>query len=219
MQYGFCAQYGGNLFSSGSNGFEGDNNENGFDVVPRSEPRICNATLVGAKGQPGGDVFAFGALLRRGTAGHVLKSLFVDWNTAGTQLRDTTTANLACGAGPQMTGFLDARDSIFFDNGSDGATSCSDSASTNGADCSSCQLFALWTADGTAPVRVIDPGLDPNVGKTWPPPIPNPGAATLSSAIDCHAIDPYFDTTDYVGAFRPGGPSWLTAPWIDLTVD
>jgi len=33
---------------------------------------------------------------------------------------------------------------------------------------------------------------------------------------DCHALDPYFDSTGYIGAFDPAKPSWLTAPWISF---
>jgi hypothetical protein len=38
-------------------------------------------------------------------------------------------------------------------------------------------------------------------------------------AMDCRSLDPtFFQTTDYVGAFRPGDPAanWLTAPWVSF---
>jgi hypothetical protein len=47
--------------------------------------------------------------------------------------------------------------------------------------------------------------------------IPSPPAAQVTSlAVDCHAIDPFFDTTGYLGAFQPGQPTWLSTPWISL---
>ena len=35
-------------------------------------------------------------------------------------------------------------------------------------------------------------------------------------AMDCKTIDPFFDTTNYIGAFDPSGTTWLTTPWISL---
>ena len=47
--------------------------------------------------------------------------------------------------------------------------------------------------------------------------IPNPADPKVSSlAVDCHAIDPFFDTTGYLGAFQPGQPTWLSTPWVSL---
>ncbi len=42
-----------------------------------------------------------------------------------------------------------------------------------------------------------------------------------SLAMDCKTIDPFFDTTTYAGAFRPGDTAgnWLTAPWISFRVN
>jgi len=37
-----------------------------------------------------------------------------------------------------------------------------------------------------------------------------------SLAMDCKTIDPFFDTTDFIGAFDPLRPSWLTAPWLSF---
>src|SRR5262249_4610269 len=37
-----------------------------------------------------------------------------------------------------------------------------------------------------------------------------------SLAMDCKTIDPFFETTDFIGAFDPLRPSWLTAPWISF---
>jgi hypothetical protein len=50
----------------------------------------------------------------------------------------------------------------------------------------------------------------------------SPGVATEpkvnSLSMDCKTLDPFFDTTNYVGAFRPGdiAGNWLTAPWISF---
>ena len=31
-----------------------------------------------------------------------------------------------------------------------------------------------------------------------------------------NVVDPFFDTTNYLGAFDPTKPTWLTTPWISL---
>jgi len=47
--------------------------------------------------------------------------------------------------------------------------------------------------------------------------IPNGSQPLVNTlATDCHAIDPFFDTTNYIGAFNPSGATWLTTPWISL---
>jgi hypothetical protein len=96
---------------------------------------------------------------------------------------------------------------------------CSDHSSTSGANCSSCSLFNLWTAQPTAPVRTIDPGLPAGTGTVWPPLSPVPTTAANSSAIDCNDVDAFFDTTGYVGGFQPGAASWLTSPWYNVATN
>ena len=53
-QYGLGIQRQATLQpGNGNNGFEGDNNENGFDFLPRSDPKFCNFTVIGTRGQGG----------------------------------------------------------------------------------------------------------------------------------------------------------------------
>ena len=41
-----------------------------------------------------------------------------------------------------------------------------------------------------------------------------------SLAMDCKTIDPFFETTNYLGAFKPGaGQDWLQAPWINFRLN
>jgi hypothetical protein len=216
MQYGFVAHYGNNMDTDGSHSIEADNNENGFDFAPRSNPRLCNVTLVGTRNQPNGNKSNQNMLLRRGTAGQILKSIAINANSGTVQLRDVATANNACGAGPTLTGNLLARDSIFWNPG---GTLASDHGSTAGANCNSTQLVNLWLGQATAPVLNVDPGLPANTGQVWPPVSPVPTAAANSNALDCKTVDAFFDTTGYVGGFQPGAASWLTSPWYDVAID
>ncbi len=36
---------------------------------------------------------------------------------------------------------------------------------------------------------------------------------------DCRQLDPFFDSTAYVGAFDPSAPTWLTSPWISFELE
>src|ERR1700687_228568 len=67
-QYGFMIQYGPHLQTGNqSRGIEADNSEFGFDDLPRSNPKFCNCTWIGARdndinlGAGGGRFFPRGA--------------------------------------------------------------------------------------------------------------------------------------------------------------
>jgi hypothetical protein len=218
MQYGFAAHYDGNMDTAGSESIEADNNENGFDFAPRSKPRFCNVTLVGTRNQASPGKTNRNMRLRRGTAGQILKTIAINANTSGVRMDDAATSNNACTPGAAaLTGELNCQDCIFWKSGPSG-TVYGDGNATGG-NCSSAQLFNLWTSQATAPTRTIDPGLPANTGEVWPPVSPVPTSAANSNALDCKSIDAFFDTTGYVGAFQPGAASWLSTPWYNVAVN
>jgi hypothetical protein len=217
-QYAFAAHYGDNMDTSGSHSIEGDNNENGFDFTPRSKPKFCNVTLVGTRNQANGNKTNHNMLLRRGTAGQILKAIAINANTSGVRMNDSATSNNACTAGAgALTGELNCQDCIFWKAGASGTVYAD--ANATGGNCSTAQLFSLWTTQASAPTRTFDPGLAHNTGEVWPPASPVPNTAANSTAIDCKTVDAFFDTTGYVGAFQPGAQSWLTTPWYDTSVN
>ncbi|MBI3783283.1 MAG: hypothetical protein HY270_07765 [Deltaproteobacteria bacterium] len=86
-------------------------------------------------------------------------------------------------------------------------------------------------------------GTNPNLGSTWgntmagatrwdqvlasggmggyPNTVPDvrpTSTAGFPTAVDCHQIDSFFDTTNYVGAFDPNGTNWLETPLRTDTV-
>jgi len=217
LQYGFAAHYGGNMDTGGSHEFEGDNNENGNDFLPRSKPKFCNVTLVGTRNQANGNKTNSNMLLRRGTAGQIMKTIAINANTSGVRMNDSATSNNACGVGPTLTGELNCQDCVFFNNGTTGTVHAD--ANATGGNCSTAQLFTLWTGQATAPTVTTDPGLPVGTGETWPPLSPVPSAAANSAAIDCKTVDAFFDTTGYRGGFQPGAASWLTAPWYNVAIN
>jgi hypothetical protein len=114
VQYGVTAQYKPNNDPLEDNGFEGDGNERGYTNLAMSQPQFCNMTLVGNKGQSptiaGGHWW--GALLRRGTAAQIAKTIWYNWNDGVINMRDPETGGQAC------TGTCSSR--------ADGVTACTD---------------------------------------------------------------------------------------------
>ena len=240
----------------GNHGFEWDDNENGFDLLPRNTPIVCNATMIGSNLQPsvGLGQTERAADLRRGTSGRITNTIEMHFRSAGLKLDDNATANQACD-GPSSAptlhpGGLLVDHTLFFDNGTDTTggphfgnvqANWSTTSGSPLANCNGTQYWNLITAGGTISPTAInasgspsDPGegLDPGIVVKYGLGMPdsqtdlsqfiptNTSAAgyplVTSLAGDCSAIDPFFDKTNYIGAFDPTKPTWLTAPWISF---
>ncbi len=136
--------------------------------------------------------------------------------------------------------------SLFFDNGVDTTggphfgnvqANWSTTSGSPLANCTGAQYWGLITAGGTVVPSSInstgstadpgvgpDPGIHVKYGLGMPTSqtdlsqfIPDGTQPLINSlATDCHAIDPFFDTTNYIGAFDPTKPTWLTTPWISF---
>jgi hypothetical protein len=213
-------QFGGNLDPNTSNGWEGDNNEEDFVADPISQPHFCNVTVVGAKGQAGGNQPAHGLLGRRGTQFKISHSVIDNWNTAGVQLRDAQTLNYACNPGPTLTGNTLLQNSVFFGNTANATDNASSCPTPGVCNCQTTQWFGLQTGN------VTDESCNPiDATSTCDPTstlcLPTPAAACLGGKpANCTSIDSSFVNTTYAGAFAPGaGDDWATGAWIDLDVD
>jgi hypothetical protein len=236
FQYYLGVYYNPTMQNAGNNGFEWDNNENGFDLLPRNAPKTCNVTLIGTRLQTNaiGENTEQASNFRRGTAGIVANTIAEHFRNSGWALNDNATATQAC-----STGQFVVEHSLLFDNGFDpgGAKQVKGTATSP---CTPASWYAALSA-----VNPSDPtqtGTDPqlgadttglvygtHVGTDTPtnvdqfiPSGSSPGVATVSLvnslAMDCKTIDPFFDTTNYVGALRPGdsAANWLTTPWISF---
>jgi hypothetical protein len=245
MQYGLIAQHAPNLDTAGSNGFEGDNNELTHTLAPYSNPKFCNVTVIGSKGQPSHPAGSFvGVFLRRGTSANIGKVIVTNMQEAGLQLRDPTTSKHACvgecidddsmvartdgvdacdPADPFTLGTelapeqLRVNSALFFDNGSGGTVHALNRAGSGntGSECNSVEFYDLL--DDAGEISNADPG----IGVTWPPTDPRPGnAAAVTDSFDCAAAysETFFDANDYIGAFDPDGANWLETPggWISF---
>lgn len=214
LQFGLIAQERTTVESGGSNGWESDNNEGGFDNTPVTDAKYCNVTALGILGQGAPSITnQVGALFRRGTAIRIANSIIKDFASSGTELRDVATALRACDNGTTLHSvapFGSIENTIFFNNAvnfRDNAT-----APANGP-CSTSQWATQLQA--SRGVVVGDPGF--GAGNTFPPTpaqyIPAIGSlADTATAANCTGIDGSFVNTGYIGGFEPGGADW-TSGW------
>jgi len=183
-------------------GIEGDNSEFDNDATPRSDPRMCNLTMLGANGQAGAnDGSDSGVLLRRGTHGQFANMIVQCYGDAGLEIRDIATSRDACVDSngdhlpESLTGDLLVRNSLFFDNGSGGT----EHAKSGG------RLVAPCTA--------ADPGEDPDCNCNSEDyydllsagfEVQNPiGSNAISSGLSCTDNYPDLDNSFCSGAGIP----------------
>ena len=170
----------------GDHGIEADNLGSNEVAMPRSNPRIWNATIIGATGTNG-------ILLREGTRG-TLRNMIVT-GTTGSPIDLAATNNVLADEWPSQ---LSIENTFFFNNGAIADPSDNDGSFDESA--------ALMDA-----ARNNIFGTDPMLGSTSPT-APNyvPASTTLSG----QATPPSgFDTAaTYAGAFAPNGVNWA-AGW------
>jgi len=233
LQYGLMFQNSGNLSagSGQSRGIEADNSEFGFEDLPRSNPSMCNLTLIGAQGAAGSDT---GIFLRRGTAGTIGNSVIVNWQDVGTELGDTSTCNIACSAANTLNPNqpnLRVKNSIFFDNGAGNAhtKSSAPAGCVCGAELSKDWYDELVANEGVRNASGVAPTVDPQLSQTYPPANQVPDARSnpnpVFTAGDCTAVNENFEDTAYVGALDPMAScntsvcDWLDTSWVSFNTN
>jgi hypothetical protein len=195
--------------AGGSNGIEADNNENNFNATPVSNPKMCNITMCGTADQPlaAQPTNQFGLLLRRGTAGAVANAIVEGFRGGGIRIQhNETSAQFATGPTGSCTlnsgtGMWSSRLFNNLDNAS--------SANITGSFCTAAEIFSLWGG------RNVQGGIDPQVDCSSPANLVPPGASPVAGqGTDCSVLfgDAFFQTTNYIGAFQPGGANW-SQPW------
>jgi hypothetical protein len=236
VQYGLSIQNATIFSASGQNGFEGDNNEFGFDLLPRSNPNFCNMTMIGCRqnsGFPGTDCTGTGsgALLRRGTAGKISNAIIMDYRKAGIELTQDETMQQGCTNATTLKSVepvLRVQDSIVYNNGG-GAQQLS-SGSLVTPPCTAAQLVGMWQA--TEGLNITGTNPLPALAATYPTTANTdqffPVAAGIADgAPDCSSLNAsFFEPVDYIGAFVPGGTTaggdnWLATPgnWISFAIN
>jgi hypothetical protein len=239
IQHVLGIQNAGSAEGTGRHGIEADNFQLGPNNAPRSNPRICNMTLVGAKAQGSTVGGRAGALLRLGTAGKISNAIIAHFSESCFSLSNNDTAARACTGSGGTAGdlqttepFLVVQDSVCYNNGDAAnaplALSPDHAAGSATSPCNPDQWYAsLEDGAGLIPATVTT--LGPNPGfPVSPAPNAYPTSGTTSQYVpanappwtgapDCRALNPaYFDSATYVGAFNPAGANWLSTPWISF---
>jgi hypothetical protein len=189
-------------------GFEADNGNPSTEVLPRSEPLIYNATLVGSTGST-----SPGMVLRRGTWGAIRNSIVTGFPVSGIDIRDAFSVD-----GTEVDPLrLTVENSIIFQNG-EGGTEAGETEPLDGMtgdDDGSFDENAFLT-DVARNNQFTDPGLPDTANVTAPTFVPAAGsiaatgAATPPAGFDVSAV--------YIGAFEPGGTDW-SAGWTSYPED
>ena len=120
-QFGLQVQYGPFLQTGNqSRGIEADNSEFGFDDLPRSNPKFCNLTMIGARDNDINLGSQGGLFFRRGTAGTVANSLVMNYRDGCVRLDDVSTSQQACTDSTTLKTadpFLSVQSTVCYDNG------------------------------------------------------------------------------------------------------
>ncbi|EWH11507.1 lipoprotein [Catenovulum agarivorans DS-2] len=170
--------------AAGDNAFEADNSEFDAKATPQTKPTISNVTIVGASG-------ANGVRLRAGTAG-VLKNFVV---TGPADYSNCLRVNGDESAAHALSGELSISHSI---------VACADASNNFGSQAIGDGDVSTWFAgqDGNAvhtpaELNLATDGFSPKTG-----------SPLLGNGFDSSTLDPFFNKTDYIGAFD-GEFNWM----------
>ncbi len=225
LQFGLISQQLSRVESGGSNGFENDNSEFGFNNGPPfNEPKYCNVTALGIRGQGASAITnQVGILLRRGTAGSWNNIIVKDFAQVGYQLRDGATTQHACTNGTTLGAAtapaLTLKSILFNNNGASGTTAASNDATCDGVapddancTCTTTQHFAA--SAGNNVVNTANAAVAAVGGGSFPPSslVPGGDAIFTTGVVNCTTVDSSFVAAPYIGGFQPGGADW-TAGW------
>ena len=172
-------------------------------ALPRSEPTIWNATLVGSRVGPQATAqVQRGMVLRRGTAAHLYNHVIMGLSTAAVDVRDRATWDLA------SAGSLFIRGSMFFENGSGGAVFTPRGAAFD--------AFALFTRASEQNAMDRDPRLGAPYERAHPNFAPAVGSPVFSAG-ETPPDDGFFDArATFVGAI--GSEDW-TQGWTAFPIN
>ncbi|WP_417487438.1 hypothetical protein [Maricaulis sp.] len=173
-------------------GFEFDNRGSNNTLLPRSNPRISNFTLIGERGAAESDQ---GMLLRAGTAGELYNGIVVDFGEDCLDIDDQETFDRIGASG--AAGDEDIiMQSIVFD--------CTTNFDESAGDTTDLSTWFLGQANNAEITHTMTgfafiPG---NTGVV-------PGATEQAvTAFDINALDSWFVDVDYIGAVEDANDTW-----------
>ena len=205
-----------------NDGCNGSGCDNGFNQQPFTIPLVANVTLVGCGDQACvGSGGGFGMMLRRGTGGYYINSVFARFPAAGISLRDAETFLRAANAAvPDLaTSDLIVRNNYFAEtpvlfqaNTATPATQFSLDAAGNSLTLNTsaaASLFVALPAKGSVPAGIDAFDFTPAASS----PIATGGMNSFTGKIGTKAGSVVVPTP-YMGAVAPGGTKW----WQGWTV-
>jgi len=179
------------------NGFEGDNNGNNNDLLPRANPTVYNATLLGDPFRNFGGESDDGMEIREGTAGTFRNFIVQGFKENGLDVSNTATIAEA------NAGRLTFGNGIFFNNGDNLDSNASAIVSITG----NSTLVFDQDPGLTDPHNHFDPNFRPRDGATL--------AMQLAPAIPPN--DGFFEIAPYIGALSADPAQDWTQGWTDFS--
>ncbi|WP_417482102.1 hypothetical protein [Maricaulis sp.] len=186
--------------ADGDQGFEFDNRSSNNTLLPRSNPRISNFTLIGQRNGTGSNDSDQGMLIRAGTAGELYNGIVVDFGNECLDIDDTETFN-RIGA----TGATGDEDLIMQSVAMDCVVNFSETA----GDPVDVSDWFLGQADNAE--------IDNTMSDVFPGPV-----ELAVNTTDVNALDPWFDLTSYIGAFsgsESAASNWAAGWTYNLFAD
>ncbi|WP_297730696.1 hypothetical protein [uncultured Maricaulis sp.] len=157
-------------------GFEFDNRGSNNTLLPRSNPRISNFTLIGERNAAESDQ---GMLLRAGTAGEFYNGIVVDFGEDCLDIDDQETFDRIGASGAAGDEDLVIQSTVF------DCTTNFDESAGDPVDVSDWFLGQPNNAE-----------IDNSMSDVFPGPV-----ELAVTAFDINALDSWFDAVDYIGAF------------------
>ena len=185
---------------SGDQGWEFDNRSSNNTLLPRSNPTISNFTLIGNRNGTGSNDSDEGMLIREGTAGEFYNGVVVDFGNACLNIDQTETFD-RIGA----SGAAGDEDLVFQSTVLDCVTNFKEDA----ADPVDISTWFLGQANNAT--------VDNSLSGVFPGPV-----ELAVTATDVNAIDPWFEATDYIGAFSAAetdASNWASGWTYNLFAD
>ncbi|MCC6560895.1 MAG: hypothetical protein IT478_06025 [Xanthomonadales bacterium] len=193
IQYAYCKQTA--TASGDSNGVESDNKPNAFDLLPRTQPRVANVTLIGVGS--GNE----GVRIRRGSGGNYYNLVATGFGQECLNFNDSATFTASGSAAtPTSTGMLTMSGS---------ALGCATNFEDSGSDPF---LVSAWyrgqssNSDGAAAALGLS-------GR-----FPAASSILLGSGVGVPG-DSFFDTVNFKGAFSGVMTDWARGWTMDGTLD
>ncbi|MBI2397105.1 MAG: hypothetical protein HYV17_04860 [Xanthomonadales bacterium] len=193
IQYAYCKQTA--TASGDSNGIESDNKPGAFDLLPRTQPKVANVTLIGvASGNEG-------VRIRRGSGGNFYNVVATGFGQECLNFNDSATFAASGSAGtPAASGVLTM---------SGAALGCAANFEDSGSDPF---LVSAWyrgqsgNSDGTAAALGLS-------GR-----FPGASSILLGSGVAVPG-DSFFDTANFKGAFSGAMTDWARGWTMGGTLD